>query len=87
MCAYSLTTMSVADYTGSNDFTIIINWKGRGKKRQRPNLKYHSDISLEGLRKPQNNSVTIVSVPPETRTAYLRNTSHMRVRLNQLARS
>jgi hypothetical protein len=38
-----------------------MNWKGRGRKRSWPNLKYFCGIRLEILRKPMKNSQQPVS--------------------------
>jgi hypothetical protein len=48
-----------------------MNWKGCGRKRSWPNLRYYPGICLEGLGKPRKTSVMIASLrdlnlgPPE----------------------
>jgi hypothetical protein len=40
-----------------------MNWKGCGRKRSWPNLRYYPDICLEGLRKKTKNLSQFIRSP------------------------
>jgi hypothetical protein len=50
---YLTTFLSNSGYIASNekDFKFMINWKGFGRKRSRPNLRYHLGIFPGGTEK------------------------------------
>jgi hypothetical protein len=43
----------------------MMNWRGCGKKWSWPNLRYHPDTYLEGLRKITKTSVRVVGFRAE----------------------
>jgi hypothetical protein len=76
MLAVYLTALSAkSDYTTtvSNDWMLIMNYAGYGRKLQGPNLMCYPGIPLEGLRKimktfelepPEYKPVTLQLYPP-----------------------
>lgn len=51
----------------------LMKWKEFGRRRLRSNLRYYPNIFIEGLRKPtKKKNLSIVSIPAEIRTGYLR---------------
>jgi hypothetical protein len=44
----------------------MMNWKGKGKKRLWPNLRYYPGIFLEGMRKTTKNPGRIAGLWADT---------------------
>jgi hypothetical protein len=47
------------------DYLCVTNWKGRGRKRSWPDLRYYPDIWLKGLRKSGEISVRLAALQVE----------------------
>jgi hypothetical protein len=52
------TTFTNSNYIASNELSWKMNWKGRGRKRERSNLIHYTGISLEVLSKNQKDLST-----------------------------